>query len=577
MSTRLDPITTEVIGNLLMSVAEEMATTLERTAFSPNIKARGDCSTAIFDRHGSVVAQAYRIPAHLGSMLGLLGEVTKRVPIDSIRPGDVFMANDPYSGGGQHLPDISVVSPVFHAGELVAWVASLGHHADVGGMVVGSESADCRSIYQEGIRIPPVRVVAGGEVQEDILSLILLNTRTPWERRGDLHAQFAANHVGVAGIQEILTRLEPAVLLNAMDELLAYAERRIRAGIGRIPDGRYSHTDHLDDDGQGGDPLPIVLTIDVQGENIHLDFTGTAGQVATSKNATLSSTLATVYTVLKSLIDPELPANSGYFRAVGVTVPEGSLLNAQPPAAVSSRVYPCLILGDVVVGALSQALPERAMAACGPSHQITTSGRRPNGAQFVNYEHLAGALGARPGADGMDAVRAHASGAGNLPVEIVESHFPLFIERYELRQDSGGPGKFRGGLGIRRDYRILAEDPRLVATSERQRFASHGIVGGSDGLRGVFTLDPGTPAERQLPGVVSDLAVPEGALVRVETPGGGGYGDPRARDRQLVRRDLREGRISAESAEHDYGLSTADVVALETGAMYHIEEAQDGR
>jgi N-methylhydantoinase B len=560
MPRTVDPITTEVIGNLLMSVAEEMATTLEKTAFSPNIKARGDCSTAIFDRHGNVVAQAYRIPAHLGSMLGLLAEVTKRIPIETVRPGDAFIANDPYSGGGQHLPDISVLSPVFHEGALFAWVASLGHHADIGGMVVGSESADCQSIFQEGLRIPPVRIVAEGVVQDDMLNLILLNTRTPWERRGDLHAQFAANHVGVAGIHDVLERIKAPVLVEAMAELLEYAERRIRAGIRKIPDGRYAHADQLDSDGRGSGPLRIALTVEVKGDEIHLDFTGTADQVGSSKNATLSSTLATVYTVLKSMIDPDLPANSGYFRAIRVTVPEGSILNAQPPAAVSSRVYPCLILGDVVVGAMSQALPERAMAACGPSHQITTSGLKPDGrASFVNYEHLAGALGARPYQDGMDAVRAHASGAGNLPVEVVESHFPVLIERYELRADSGGPGRFRGGLGIRRDYRMLGLEPRIVATSERQLFASRGIVGGGDGRRGVFTLNPDTPDARVLPGVVSDMIVEEGSVVRVETPGGGGYGDPLTRDRSLVLQDLREGRIGQESAENDYGLVRADV------------------
>jgi N-methylhydantoinase B len=555
MSPAIDPITTEVIGNLLMAAAEEMGATLIKAAYSPNIKGRADCSTAVFDRHGQVVAQAHRIPIHLGSMLGLLEEVLKRFPLTAMRPGDMFLANDPYTGGGQHLPDISTLSPVFHGGKIVAFVASLGHHSDVGGMVAGSESSDCRSIFQEGLRIPPVKIFVEGALQEDILNIILLNTRTPWERRGDLQAQFAANQVGLRGMQEILARYGAAVVLEAMDELLRYAERRVRAGIAGIPDGRYTHVDYLDGDGVGDEPLKIALAVAVHGGELHLDFTGTAPQGQGSKNATLGSLLATVYTVVKSMIDPDLPANSGYFRAIRVTAPPGCLVNAQPPAAVASRVYVSAVVGDVIVGALSKALPHRAMAGSGPSHLVIPSGLDPRrGAFFVNYEGLAGALGARPYRDGLDAVRVHASGGSNLPVEAVENNFPLLVERYELREDSGGAGKYRGGLGIRRHYRIPVPGLRLVANSERQRIAAPGLFGGHDGAPGRFVLNPGTPEERILPPVLSDFPLEQGDLLRIETPGGAGCGDPLERDPALVLRDVQEGRVSLARARSEYGV-----------------------
>jgi N-methylhydantoinase B len=463
MSGAVDPITTEVIGNLLMQV----------------------------------IAQAHRIPIHLGSMLGLLEEVLRRFPLASLRPGDMFLANDPYAGGGQHLPDISVVSPAFHEGDLVAFVASLGHHSDVGGMVAGSESSDCRSIFQEGLRIPPVKIFVEGRLQEDLLAIILLNTRTPWERRGDLQAQFAANHVGLRGMQEIVGRFGAPVVLGAVEELLRYAERRIRAGLARIPDGRYTHVDYLDRDGVGDAPLEIAVATEVRGEELPLDFTGTSPQGQGSKNATQASLLATVYTVLKSLIGPDLPANSGYFRAIRVTAPPGCVVNARPPTAVASRVYVSAVIGDVIVGALSKALPHKAMAGSGPSHLVIPSGLDPRrGEFFVNYEGLAGALGARPYRDGMDAVRVHASGGSNLPVEAVENTFPLIVERYELREDSGGRrlrGRDRGRAGEPGRDRAAP-----VGTGAAESTGSEGMSPGRSGPSGAIS-QAGRARRRGLP------------------------------------------------------------------------------
>lgn len=554
MRTPLDPVTTEVIGSLVMAVAEEMGATLIKTAYSPNIKERADCSTAIFDAAGQVIAQAPRIPIHLGSMLGTVEEIVKRHPLDSLRPGDVIIANDPYNGGGSHLPDINFISPVFDGDTLYAFVANLAHHSDVGGMVAGSESADCRNIYQEGIRIPPVKLVRAGVLDEDILNLMLLNTRTPRDRLGDFRAQLAANRVGVRGLEEVRAKYGRQTLLAHMAELLDYAERRIRSAIAALPDGTYVCEDVLDSDGVADRPVRIRVALTVRGDQLDFDFAGTDPQVGSARNVPLNALAATIYCVVKCLLDPSLPSNAGYFRAITIRAPEGSLVNPRPPAAVGVRALSCAIVGDCVAGALSQAMPERALAFSGPHQQILPSGIDPRtGDFFVDYETFAGSYGARPYKDGLDAVRIHASGASNLPVECLEHSFPLRVERYELRQDSGGAGTFRGGLSVRRAYRILADEVTIALSGERQKRAAAGLAGGLPGALGAYVLNPGTPDEKVLPSTIAHYPLRRGDLFVVETPAGGGWGDPRARSLDLLERDLREERISRAAAERDYG------------------------
>lgn len=552
----LDPITTQVIGNLVLSIAEEMGVTLMKTAYSPNIKERADRSTAIFDPKGQVIAQAQLIPGHLGSMIGAVEELIRRHPADTMKPGDMYIANDPYSGGGQHLPDFNLVAPVFSRGELVAYVASLGHHSDVGGMVPGSESGACQDIYQEGLRLPPVRLVRAGEVVEDVLNIILLNTRTPRDRLGDVRAQIAANRVGIRGMLDVCERYGPELLAASNDELLNHAERRMRAAIAAIPDGLYEATDTLDGDGFVERDVKVHVAVTVAGDRMVLDFTGTDRQVGSSRNVPTGALKATVYTVIKSMIDPGLPANAGYYRAIDIVAPPGSLVNPLPPAAVGERALTCAVLGDAIVAALSQAMPKRAMAGSGPHHQIIPSGVNPrSGEFFVDYETFAGALGARPYKDGIDGVRIHISGASNLPVESLELNFPLRVERYELIRDSGGPGRYRGGLSIRRDYRILADGIRTAVCGERERIPAPGLAGGHPGTPGRFILNPGTPGEKTLPSTGWDIPLAKHDLLRIEAPGAGGYGSPRERDRHLVQRDLEEDRISPEAARKIYGLT----------------------
>jgi N-methylhydantoinase B len=544
MAHAADPITAEVVARYLLLAAEEMGATLTRTAFSPNIKERADCSSAIFDHAGNVIAQAHRVPIHLGSMIGTVELLLKRFPAGEIAPGDMFVANDPYNGGGTHLPDINVVAPVFRNGRIVAFVANIAHHADVGGMVPGSEAAVCKTIFQEGLRLPLVRVMRAGEVNRDVLDIVLLNSRTPEERLGDLRAQFAANFVGVQRVGALFEKYGDDTAAAAIAAFLDFTERRFRAAIGRLPAGSYEDVDYLDGDAPGT-TAPIRGRLTVGSGTLHFDFTGSARQLASSRNIPRQALLATIYTVAKSLLDPELPANAGYYRTIETTTEPGTVIDPRLPAAIGTRSISCGVLGDLIAALLSRAQPAKALARSGPHHLMVLSGTDPRtGRYFVNYETVAGGMGARADRDGMDAVRIHASGAANLPVEALEHAFPLLIESYALRPDSGGAGRFRGGLAVVRDYRVLADDVTVSLSSERQAVVADGLAGGLPGAAGVFILNPGGPDERVLPAAAGDVPLPRGSVLRVLTPGGGGFGAPAARDPAAHARDLKEGRVS---------------------------------
>jgi N-methylhydantoinase B len=539
----VDSITAEVVSRHLLLIAEEMAATLMRTAFSPNIKERADCSTAVFDAKGQVIAQAQRVPIHLGSMIGAVHAVTARFATAEIAPGDMFVANDPYSGGGSHLPDINIIAPVIWQERIVAYVANIAHHADVGGMVPGSEAAVCRSIFQEGLRIPPVRIMRGGEVNRDVFDLILLNSRTPDERNGDLRAQFAANVTGIRAVEHLFARYgeqtEPAI-----DAYLGFTRRRFATAIGKIRPGVYRCEDYLDGEAQG-ETARIVLEMTIEGERMTLDFTGSAPQLSWARNIPHQALIATVYTVVKSLLDPDVPANSGYFETVTIRAPAGSVVQPVAPAPVGCRSISCGVLGDVIALALSQAMPDRAIAGSGPHHLAVFAGPDRHGrGYFVNYETVAGGMGARPYRDGIDAVRVHASGAANLPVEALEHAYPLRIERYALRAGSGGMGQRCGGAGVVRDYRVLGQGITVSLSSERQQVPAPGLAGGAAGAAGRFVLDPRGATERVLGAAEADLALPAGSVLSIQTPGGGAYGPPECRSNDARERDAREGRMA---------------------------------
>ncbi len=542
----VDPIKAEVMARYLLATAEEMGATLMRTAFSPNIKERADCSTAIFDPQGQVIALAQRVPIHLGSMVGAIDEILKRYPLRKIARGDMFIANDPYNGGGTHLPDINIIAPVFVGRQIVAFVANIAHHADVGGMVPGSEAAVCKSIFQEGIRIPPVRIMRSGRLNRDVADILLLNSRTPDERSGDLKAQFAANAVGRTSVLRLFERYGVKETQKTVSAYLDFTEKRFRAAISRLPPGRYEAEDFLDGNAPG-EKCRIRLALTVGRGRLDFDFAGSGRQLESARNIPYRALLATVYTVAKSLLDPDVPANAGYYRTLHITAPPGCVVGPTPPAAVGCRSISAAVLGDVIANALSQAMPDKALAASGPHHLYVLAGTDArSGAYFVNYETLAGGMGARARRDGVDGVRVHASGSSNLPVEALEHAYPFRVERYALWNGSGGAGKYRGGMGVMRDYRVLGDDIVVSLSSERQQIAANGMQGGGAGACGAFILNPGTPQEQKLPSAAGEVALPRGSVLRICTPGGGGYGNPAERNSEAQVRDLREARVTGD-------------------------------
>ena len=550
---------TEIISNALELAAGEMCATLIHSAFSPNIKERADCSTSICDVSGRTVALGTNSPAHLGSTLKMIPSVLERFPLDTLQDGDVFFANDPYIVGVTHLNDCTLLAPVFYQNEIVAFVTAVAHHSDVGGKVPGSESGDATSIYQEGVRLPPLRLIAAGELRKDILEMFLLNSRTPEFSEGDLYAQRAALKRGIARVCEVVARHGVTTVRHAISNLMEATEKRTVDAIRRnLASGTYKATEYVDDDGATGNSFALSVTALISDGQLKLDFSGSADQLASGKNVPLTHTLATVYYCVKSIIDPEIAVNDGLFRAIATNIPLRSVLNPAPPAGVSSRNLTSMILADAIISALSKAAPTRGMAASGPYQGIILSGTDSvRGRYFVDYENFAGGHGAFCDRDGMDATQVHMSNTSNLPAEVFETEFPLRVECYEFAENSCGAGKFRGGLGVCRDIRILDDFVTLALRSARQRYPANGVWGGRAGAPGAFILNPGTPKERVLPGTASEIALSKGDLLRIITPGGGGNGKPKERNREARLADLRDEKISGHAAETNYGLENA--------------------
>lgn len=558
---KVDPITVEVLSNAFMSIAEEMGGILVRTAYSTNIKERRDCSCAIFNAKGETIAQAEHIPVHLGSMLGIVREITGKYSADDILPGDMFVANDPYSGGGTHLPDITIAAPIFHNGEIVAYVANIAHHSDVGGRVPGSMSGDSTSIFQEGLRIPPIRIMRDGKLLQDVMDVILLNCRTSFERTGDLMAQVAANTIGAERTMDIIHKYGRDIVLSGMEELLNYGERKMRAGIRAIQNGEYGFCDYLDDDGVHiGKPVPIQLKLTVRDDSIALDFTGTAPQVSGAVNVVQNALKATVYYSLKTIVDPTLPPNGGFYRAIEVYAPEGTLVNPKVPGACGARTDSCQRVADVVFGAMAQVVPKQVMAGCNSA--VTTvvfSGNDLKNDRFFVYpESLGGGFGARYNKDGLDGVHVHITNSSNLPIECMEAEYPIMVDRYELRNGSGGAGEYRGGLGYRRDYRIL-QDTVFSSHGDRQKIAPWGLEGGLPGATGQFVINPDADSEHVLPSAKSsEIQLKEGDIMSAQTPGSGGFGNPLKRLRESVLEDVLNEKVGVEDAKALYGVVIVD-------------------
>jgi len=508
MTVDLDPIELEILRTQLESVAEEMGETLIRGAYSPNITERRDCSTALFDTVGRMIAQAEHIPVHLGAMPEAVDAVLDCAP----RPGDVFVLNDPFTGG-THLPDVTLVSPISHDGEITGYAVSRAHHADVGGMTPGSMPAGAREIQQEGLRVPPVRLVDGGERNEDVESLFLANVRNPEQRRADLEAQLGANERGQRRLRELLDKHGDR-LRAAFDAVIDYSRERIEHELETIPDGEYHARDLLEGDGVTGDEIPIEATVTIDGGSVTIDFTGTASQVPGNVNAPLAVAKSAVYFVVRCVTDPDIPPNHGCYEPVTVRAPEGSLLNPTPPAAVvGGNVETSQRVTDVVFAALADAAPERVPA----QGQGTMNNLVVGSSEFAYYETIGGGAGANPDSDGLSGVQVGMTNTLNTPIEALETEYPLRVERYALRNGSGGRGQYRGGDGLVRSITVEA-DATVSLLTERRTHAPAGVAGGEDGSTGRNLID-----ENKVPSKVTK-DIDAGTTVTIETPGGGGYG-----------------------------------------------------
>jgi N-methylhydantoinase B len=504
---KLDPVTLSVLASALSGVAEEMGAVLIRGAYSSNIKERRDCSAALFDIEGRMVAQAEHIPVHLGAMPEAVAAVMEKEP----EPGDVFALNDPYSGG-THLPDITLVSSIALEGEVIGYAVTRAHHSDVGGMRPGSMPSDSHEIYQEGIIIPPVRLVRGGEYVQDVLDLLLANVRTPDLRRGDLRAQIAANQLAETRVSELIERRGRETVLTAFEEVISYTERRTREAIRELPDDEYGAEDFMEGDGTTDDDIPIRVKVEIRDDEMTMDFAGTADSVQGNINCPLAVTRSACYFALRVLLPKDIPANAGTYAPLTIHAPEGSLVNAQSPSAVvAGNVETSNRIADAVMAALSEATDLPAQG------QGTMNNTIIGGPGWTYYETIGGGQGASSEGPGPSGVHVSMSNTLNTPVEALEMEYPMRIERYELLYDSGGAGEHRGGDGMVRSVRVL-EPASLSLLTDRRRHPPQGADGGKPGAVGENLLN-----DEELSAKVS-RELKEGDVITVKTPGGGGYG-----------------------------------------------------
>ncbi|MBT5265997.1 MAG: hydantoinase B/oxoprolinase family protein [Rhodospirillaceae bacterium] len=551
-----DPITVEIILNALQSVTDESFVALMKSAYSTNIKERHDHSTAIVDKRGRLVVQAANaIPVHVASVLGQMEALLAKYPLEEIHEGDVFIANDPHEGGGTHLPDVAFAMPVFIDGALLGFVCNLAHHADIGGANPGSMSGGMTEIFQEGLRIPVIKLYRKGELQSDMFELILLNVRVREERKGDYNAQLAALHYAERRLRAIAVKHPPAMLDAVFDQIIHRTEGRMRDAVRTIPDGTYTFKDVMDDDGVETLLVEINLTVTIAGDQAKFDFAGTAPQTPGNINIPLHGTKAAVCYAMKAMLDSEIPNNQGVLDTIEVTAPPGTMLSCVSPAAVASRAHTSQRIIDVVIGAMADALPDKVIgAANGANSMAVFTGTHPEtGEDYVYLETLGGGMGGRNDRDGKDGVQVHITNTSNLPVEAIEMEYPLLVESYGLIPDTGGAGKYRGGLGLRRVVRPLGHTCLFNGVGERFRTQPWGIFGAHEGASGSFHLETDAGDRRQLEHKTGNMWLHADERVIVDTPGAGGYGDPAERDEAGLEEDVGSGKFSAGYMAKHYG------------------------
>jgi N-methylhydantoinase B len=566
VTSGMDPITLGVIWGALQSIAVEVGTTVHRTAYSEQAREGQDFSVAVFDADGQMVAQGPYSPGHMGAMSAAVRNALAAHPVATLRPGDAILLNDPLLGSG-HFPDFFITQPAFHAGRLIGFVVNIVHHTDVGGSRPGSQGVEgIFDYFQEGLRIPPTKVWAEYQEQAGVVGIIAANTRTPDKVLGDLRAQRSALRVGELRLVELVQRYGHDTLAAAMRDIVGRSETSMRAAIREIPDGVYPFEDFLDDYGPGTDPLRVAVTVTVAGDGVVIDYAGSSPQTSSGMNSYINYTRSYSYAAIKCLTDPLGPMNEGALRPVTVTAPEGSFLNPRPPAGGGPRAIICYRTFEAVLGALAPALPERVSAAASHFANPTFGGwDRARRRRFVAYELVLSGTGARATKDGCEGM-SWAFNASNIPVEAQEAAQPIVVEHFGFIPDSAGAGTFRGGCGIRRDLRFLADEGKLTNLSERQRFAPYGVFGGRPGRLARTVINPG-PAETPVHGKQSrEFAY--GDVISFQQSGAGGYGDPYARDPARVLEDVLDEYVSISAAREQYG-----VVIVGEGPRLRVDEA----
>jgi N-methylhydantoinase B len=551
LATSRDPLAFELIKNALAGIADSMAVTVVRTARSFVVKQSMDFSTALCDASGELVAQGLCVPLHLGAMPPALQGVLQKYQ-GRIEPGDIFIINDPYSGGS-HLPDIFLFKPVFVEGLLVAFACVIAHQTDIGGRVGGGNACDNTEIYQEGLRIPPLKLFERGEPNETIFTLLEKNVRVPDKVLGDVRAQIAALRMGERDFLQLVQEYGLAELQGYMADILDYTERFTRAEIEALPDGEYTFTEYIDDDGIDPDPIRIQLALHIRGDTITADFTGTSPQCKGSIQPNLPATKAMVYAAIRCVLDPAIPNSGGYFRPIKVIAPEGSFVNPVHPGPVAARALGARRVAQAVFGALTKALPGKIFAAWGGGEfGISVGGYYADRRPFVHLEfHNDASWGGGPDKDGLDGHPGPMSNLANTPIELLEAEQPLRIDQYGFVADTGGPGKYRGGLGVVRDFRLL-EEATLQIRSDRRKFPPYGLYGGKPGTPASGILNPDTE-HRVMPSKFL-MTAKKDDVFRMVLAGGGGYGNPLERDPERVAADVREEKLSVEYARREYGV-----------------------
>ena len=544
----IDQIEVEVLRNHLVSIVYEMGAVLRRTAYSPNIREREDCSCVLADTSGQIIAQAEHIPGHLGILTVGIPYLLEHFPPTVWEEGDVLMFNTPE--GGSHLPDIRIVVPIFHRGELVALSANLAHHADVGGMVPGSMPSTSTEVWQEGLILPPLKLYSKGELNTAVMDILMRNVRTPDERAGDLNAQIASAQLGCRRVLEVIDKIGINHWTTYKDEILNYSERLMRAKIEEVlPDGEYYSELFIDDDGLVEGRIKIAVTLTVKGDSVKIDYTGTDPQRPSGVNCILANCISAAYFVIKCVSDPTIPVNAGCYRPIEVFCPEGTIISPDPTAAIGAGNETWQRIAETVIAAVLQADPSIAKAhSHGCMNNTVFGGTDPrNGRRYTYYETIGGGDGGRSMADGMDGVQVLGTNTMNTPVEVVEMYYPLTVEEYSLRPDSGGVGKYRGGLGIKRKFRVEDHRSVLTANSDWIKQKPGGVEGGGTGAKTCLVINEGTDKEETPQFCKVMRVLDHGETFTVYSGGGNGYGPPQERAREHIRRDVLDEKVS----DHD--------------------------